>query len=60
MAREALAVIQGSNYRGRLAERVVKIAHPACDGKIVSFLEGGYNLEALAACAVEHVKQLMI
>jgi acetoin utilization deacetylase AcuC-like enzyme len=44
----------------RLTELVVRIANLTCDGKIVSFLEGGYNLEALAACAVEHVKQLMV
>jgi acetoin utilization deacetylase AcuC-like enzyme len=43
----------------RLTELVVKIADQTCGGKIVSFLEGGYNLQAIAASAVVHVQALM-
>ncbi len=38
-----------------LAER----AHRHCRGRIVSMLEGGYRLDALAASAAAHVKVLM-
>jgi acetoin utilization deacetylase AcuC-like enzyme len=38
--------------------RAVADAH--CQGRIVSLLEGGYDLEALAACAAAHVKTLML
>ena len=44
---------------GRLTELVVKIANETCGGKIISFLEGGYDLGAISASAVEHVKGLM-
>ncbi len=33
-------------------------ARTACKGRIVSVLEGGYNLEALAASARVHVEEL--
>lgn len=36
------------------------VADAYCQGRIVSLLEGGYNLEALAACAAAHVKALML
>lgn len=44
---------------GRLTEIVVKIANEACSGKIVSFLEGGYDLQAIATSALVHVRRLM-
>ena len=34
------------------------IADSACDGKLVSMLEGGYDLEALASASAAHVKAL--
>ena len=43
-----------------LTKLVVEMANQTCGGKIVSFLEGGYDLEALAACAVAHARQLMV
>jgi acetoin utilization deacetylase AcuC-like enzyme len=42
-----------------LTQLVVKIANQTCSGRIISFLEGGYDLEAVASSAVEHVRQLM-
>ena len=43
---------------GRLTEIVVDMANHHTKGRIVSTLEGGYNLEALAASVREHVKVL--
>ena len=36
---------------------VIKI--PTCRGRVVSVLEGGYDLKALSACVVEHVRALL-
>jgi acetoin utilization deacetylase AcuC-like enzyme len=38
--------------------RAVADAH--CRGRVVSLLEGGYDLAALAACAAAHVRTLML
>lgn len=38
---------------------LVKLAERHCDGRVVSVLEGGYDLEALAASAAVHVRELM-
>jgi acetoin utilization deacetylase AcuC-like enzyme len=35
------------------------VAHRQCKGRVVSMLEGGYNLTALARCTGVHVKTLM-
>jgi acetoin utilization deacetylase AcuC-like enzyme len=35
------------------------IAKQYCDGKIVSFLEGGYYLSALSSGATAHIRELM-
>lgn len=43
----------------RWTQQLVKIADDICEGKIVSTLEGGYHLDALAASAVAHVKALL-
>lgn len=39
-------------------EQVVEIAELYCPGKIVSYLEGGYHLQALAESAVAHINVL--
>ena len=41
-----------------VTERLCQLAFKHCQGRVVSCLEGGYNLEALAASAVAHVKVL--
>ena len=41
-----------------LTERLVELADRHCGGRIVSVLEGGYDLAALAASAAAHVQQL--
>jgi acetoin utilization deacetylase AcuC-like enzyme len=38
---------------------VVRIARDCCDGRVVSALEGGYDLHALGASAAGHVRALM-
>ena len=38
---------------------LAEIARGCCDGRIVSLLEGGYDLRGLAASAAAHVKALM-
>jgi len=40
-------------------ERLVELAGRHCQGRIVASLEGGYDLEALAASAAAHVAALM-
>jgi acetoin utilization deacetylase AcuC-like enzyme len=40
-------------------EALMEIADRRCQGRIVSLLEGGYDLEALAASAASHVAALM-
>ena len=42
-----------------LTEELMQIASHYCQGRIISVLEGGYNLKALAASVVVHVKTLM-
>ena len=42
-----------------VTERLVDLAARHCGGRIVSALEGGYDLEALAASAAAHVAALM-
>ena len=42
----------------KLSESVIGIAKEYCGGKIVSLLEGGYNVEALAECVAIHLAEL--
>jgi acetoin utilization deacetylase AcuC-like enzyme len=42
-----------------ITHQLVDIADEVCAGRIVSSLEGGYNLSALATCALAHVKALL-
>ena len=42
-----------------VTKRMLDIADRRCRGRVVSFLEGGYDLEALAASAAAHVEALM-
>jgi acetoin utilization deacetylase AcuC-like enzyme len=40
-------------------ERLCEVAARHCDGRVVSALEGGYDLDALARCAVAHMNVLV-
>lgn len=42
-----------------LTERLIEVARRHAKGRIVSVLEGGYDLDALAACAAAHVRALL-
>lgn len=42
-----------------VTERICDLADELCGGRVVSSLEGGYDLDALAASAAAHVKVLM-
>jgi acetoin utilization deacetylase AcuC-like enzyme len=44
---------------GWATTQIVAVAERVCGGKLVSTLEGGYHLQALAACASAHVLALM-
>ena len=41
-----------------LTKVAMEIAGQHCDGRLVSLLEGGYNLTGLASAAAAHVKAL--
>ncbi len=56
---DALSSIQlSSKGFGRLTDIVRELADEVCAGRIVSVLEGGYNLTALAESAYEHIRAL--
>jgi acetoin utilization deacetylase AcuC-like enzyme len=42
-----------------VSERIVEIAENSASGRIVSVLEGGYELKSLARCVEAHVRVLM-
>lgn len=42
-----------------ITEKLMEAAHRHCGGKLVSVLEGGYDLEGLAKSAAVHVETLM-
>ncbi len=44
---------------GWITDRLVAVAEATCGGRVVSALEGGYDLTALAASAALHVRRLM-
>ena len=44
---------------GWVTRELLEVAEKHCDGRVVSTLEGGYDLEALAASAALHIKTLM-
>jgi acetoin utilization deacetylase AcuC-like enzyme len=43
---------------GEITRRVVECAERHCDGRVLSLLEGGYDMEGLAASVMEHVLSL--
>lgn len=48
-----------SELYGWMTSRLVQVAKHSCEGRIVSILEGGYNLQALRESAVCHVNALI-
>jgi len=45
---------------GALTKTLIDVADKHCAGKIVSVLEGGYNVDALAQCVEIHLEQLLL
>ncbi|MBI1803607.1 MAG: histone deacetylase [Ignavibacteriae bacterium] len=43
----------------KLTSLIMEMAETCCDGKIVSLLEGGYNLQALARSVEAHIRTLV-
>lgn len=43
---------------GEITRRVVECAERHCEGRVLSLLEGGYDMEGLAASVDEHVRNL--
>lgn len=54
----ALLNFEDEDY-GWITRHIVELARQHCDGRIVSTLEGGYNLEALGRSAAAHISELM-
>ena len=42
-----------------MTDQLLALADAHCGGRVVSVLEGGYDLKALAASAALHVRRLM-
>ena len=42
-----------------ITTEVCKLANDCCSSRVVSVLEGGYNLDALAACTKAHIEKLI-
>lgn len=59
-ARDPLANLNFSDEDfGWVTTRLMEVADRACGGRVVSFLEGGYDLVGLADSAKAHVRALM-
>ena len=43
----------------RLTEMVIQVADTHCQGRLVSLLEGGYNVIRLAECVEVHLQTLL-
>ena len=50
--------VETADY-GWITQELLRLAAAHCGGRLVSVLEGGYDLEALAASAAAHVRTLM-
>ena len=46
-------------WRAFSRDRILAVAAECCEGRVVSVLEGGYSIPALAASVAAHVKALM-
>ena len=58
--RDPLAQVNMTNQGYRTLSQEMKIlAREYCAGRILSLLEGGYELEALSQCVAEHIEVLM-
>lgn len=49
----------GDNETEQMTEMICKLSNEVCNGKIISVLEGGYDLNTLKRCAYLHVETLL-
>ena len=42
-----------------MTKQITDLADEVCQGRVISVLEGGYNLKALGRCVSQHIKTLM-
>lgn len=47
-----------TSFYGWMTLRIMELADKHCQGRIISVLEGGYDLQALAYCVSEHLRAL--
>ena len=47
-----------SNDFYEITKKIIELANTHCDGKVISFLEGGYDLTAISESIKEHLKAL--
>jgi acetoin utilization deacetylase AcuC-like enzyme len=52
-------LLDESTY-AEITRMLVGVAEKLCDGRIVSVLEGGYDLQALPRCVEAHLQELML
>ena len=45
-------------FYGWMTDRVIELSHKHAHGRIVSLLEGGYNIGALPLCVEAHLARL--
>lgn len=50
--------LETADYRW-VTDQLLDVAHDVCGGRVVSMLEGGYDLDALRDSVVQHVQSLM-
>lgn len=48
-----------TEFYGWMTEQLMEIAHKHSGGRILSILEGGYNLQALPLCVARHIQALL-
>lgn len=59
-ARDPLAHLRlGTQDFVWVTEELCKVANECCEGRVVSVMEGGYDVDALASSVAAHVKTLM-
>ena len=47
-----------SSYKW-MTQEMIRLAKKYCSGKLISVLEGGYNLKALTECTAIHIQTLI-
>jgi acetoin utilization deacetylase AcuC-like enzyme len=51
-------ILLNTEFFGWMSQRMMEVADKHCQGRIISVLEGGYDLSALPLCVAEHLAVL--